>query len=144
MKTLLTILIIFIVVAGLVATVALYIQHTEKQERIAEQERQQQIAAEKRRQELIKCEEILSWFRNQENCSVKSIYDDGKMAIYTISWNFNIKEKPIVTSSGSTRTIRGGTLISWNDGGTWSTATGTYVELIELKRRFENTNPYSD
>lgn len=125
------------------AGVIFYIQHTEKQERIEKQQRerarQQRIAAEKRRQELIKCENVLNWFQQQEYCTVKPFqYNGGKIAGYNISWRIKYSEPAKVIWDGNKRTIVPGKAVDINGSGTWNSDFGTYKQLVELKERFED------
>ena len=125
-----------------VVGVVLYIQHTEKQEqeRIAEQEtdsRTETDSSGKRRLELKKCEEVLNWFREQEECTVESFeYAPGKIAGYKISWT--IKSNFIRDENGVLRRVVPGKAGYTEGSGTWSLRFGTYEELEKIKKRFED------
>ena len=128
MKILTTILIIFCLFLVVVGVIAIYTQHEEKQQQIAERKRieeQQQLAAEKRHRELKKCEEVLNWFREQEYCTVEPLrYGDRKTSGYRISWRINTVRPDTGSKTRNREQI-------------WISRSGTYEQLIGIKKQFE-------
>ena len=97
----------------------------EQLKKIKAQYIEEEREAKQRTTELLKCREVLDWFREQEYCTVKPFkYNDGKIAGYKISWRIKY------TVPGKATDQPGG--------GTWDSDFGTYKELEKLKKRFED------
>lgn len=111
----------------------------EQLKKIKAQYIEEERKAKQRTTELLKCREVLDWFRQQEYCTVKPFkYNGGKIAGYKISWRIKYSELAKVIWDGNKRTIVPGKYVDINGSGTWNSDFGTYKQLVELKERFED------